>query len=196
MLIGCGTVISPPITDLLCRLYCFFNLNRFLISSIMASFPSSTNVFNPRFSAKSDIELIFDNTHSRYVVLDCGGGTVDVTVHEMDAHTGCLKELMKASGGPYGSVAVDLAFENLLKQIFTAEFIEQYKLKRPAGWVDLLTAFESRKRSASPNKEMNINVSIPFSFFDYYRRVRNQSVESAIKKFDSKDVRWSHEGRN
>ena len=131
---------------------------------------------------------------SRYVVLDCGGGTVDVTVHEMDADTGCLKELMKASGGPYGSVAVDLAFENLLKQIFTAEFIEQYKLKRPAGWVDLLTAFESRKRSASPNKEMNINVSIPFSFFDYYKRVKSHTVESAIKKFDSKDIKWSHEG--
>ena len=131
---------------------------------------------------------------SRYVVLDCGGGTVDVTVHEMDAQTGCLKELMKAAGGPFGSVAVDMAFESLLKQIFGADFIDQYKLKRPTGWVDFLTAFESRKRSAAPNKETSINVSIPFSFFDYFKRVKNQSVETAIRRSDHKDVRWSHEG--
>ena len=37
------------------------------------------------------------------MLVDCGGGTVDITVHEMEEH-GHLKELYKASGGPYGSV--------------------------------------------------------------------------------------------
>ena len=38
------------------------------------------------------------------MVVDCGGGTVDITVHEMDANLGKLKELYKATGGPFGSV--------------------------------------------------------------------------------------------
>ena len=41
----------------------------------------------------------------RYVVVDCGGGTVDITVHQamdLDAHH--LKELHRATGGPYGSI--------------------------------------------------------------------------------------------
>ena len=38
------------------------------------------------------------------MVVDCGGGTVDITVHEMSNHGGRLKELFKATGGPYGSV--------------------------------------------------------------------------------------------
>ena len=38
------------------------------------------------------------------MVVDCGGGTVDITVHEMSSHGGRLKELFKATGGPYGSV--------------------------------------------------------------------------------------------
>ena len=38
------------------------------------------------------------------MVVDCGGGTVDITVHEMGRHTGKLKVLFKATGGPYGSV--------------------------------------------------------------------------------------------
>ena len=39
----------------------------------------------------------------RYMVVDCGGGTVDITVHEMDSKTGKLNELHKATGGPHGS---------------------------------------------------------------------------------------------
>jgi len=40
---------------------------------------------------------------TRYVVVDCGGGTVDVTVHELDVLNGRLQELHKATGGPHGS---------------------------------------------------------------------------------------------
>ena len=62
------------------------------------------------------------------MVVDCGGGTVDITVHAMDSEQGCLKELYKASGGPYGSVSVDVAFAKLLESIFGADFIVQYKV--------------------------------------------------------------------
>jgi len=37
------------------------------------------------------------------MVVDCGGGTVDVTVYEMVSESGKLKELYMATGGPYGS---------------------------------------------------------------------------------------------
>jgi molecular chaperone DnaK (HSP70) len=40
---------------------------------------------------------------TRYIVVDCGGGTVDITVHELDS-SGKLAELHKATGGPYGSI--------------------------------------------------------------------------------------------
>jgi len=43
---------------------------------------------------------------TRYMVVDCGGGTVDITVYEMESKYGCLKELHKATGGPYGSVGL------------------------------------------------------------------------------------------
>jgi hypothetical protein len=37
------------------------------------------------------------------MVVDCGGGTVDLTVHELDNDTGVLKELHKGTGGPCGA---------------------------------------------------------------------------------------------
>lgn len=38
------------------------------------------------------------------MVVDCGGGTVDITVHELAGAGGKLRELYRASGGPHGSV--------------------------------------------------------------------------------------------
>ena len=37
------------------------------------------------------------------MVVDCGGGTVDITVHELDTSSGRLEEVHKAAGGPHGS---------------------------------------------------------------------------------------------
>ena len=52
----------------------------------------SASAISADFSAKDP---------TRYIVVDCGGGTVDVTVHEMEAGAR-LKELHKASGGAWG----------------------------------------------------------------------------------------------
>jgi len=44
---------------------------------------------------------------TRYMVVDCGGGTVDITVHEMENESaGNLRELYKAAGGPHGSTGM------------------------------------------------------------------------------------------
>ena len=45
-------------------------------------------------------------TGTRYMVVDCGGGTVDITVYEMTSDTGKLKELYMATGGPHGSTGM------------------------------------------------------------------------------------------
>ena len=39
----------------------------------------------------------------RYMVVDCGGGTVDITVHQVDKGEKLI-ELYRATGGPYGSI--------------------------------------------------------------------------------------------
>ena len=64
------------------------------------------------------------------MVVDCGGGTVDITVHEVEEEMGTLKELHKAAGGMYGSVSVDREFEKLLVGIFTKDFIEEFKVDK------------------------------------------------------------------
>lgn len=130
----------------------------------------------------------------RYVVVDCGGGTVDLTVHQIRLPEGHLKELYKASGGPYGSLGVDYEFEKLLCKIFGDDFIDQFKVKRPAAWVDLMIAFESRKRAAAPDRTNPLNITLPFSFIDYYKKFRGHSVEHALRKSNVDFVKWSSQG--
>lgn len=128
------------------------------------------------------------------MVADCGGGTVDLTVHQLEQPHGTLKELYKASGGPYGAVGVDLAFEQLLCRIFGEDFIAKFKRQRPAAWVDLTIAFEARKRTAGPHRAGALNISLPFSFIDFYRKQRGHNVETALRRSSVNFVKWSSQG--
>lgn len=130
---------------------------------------------------------------AQYIVVDCGGGTVDLTVHEME-DGGTLKELYKASGGAWGAIGIDKEFENLLVKIFGIDFIVSFRNTKPAGWVDLMIAFEAKKRTASPAKSNALNISLPFSFIEHYQKLKGVSVEQAIKKFGNKDIKWSSQG--
>lgn len=130
---------------------------------------------------------------TRYMVVDCGGGTVDLTVHEME-DSGTLKELYKASGGAWGAIGVDREFENLLVRIFGIDFVVSFKNTKPAAWVDLMIAFEAKKRTASPSKANPLNISLPFSFIEHYNKLKGQTVEHAIKKFGNRDIKWSAQG--
>lgn len=71
---------------------------------------------------------------------------------------------------------VDYEFERMLEGIFDAEFMAQFKFKRPAAYVELLLSFEARKRSASPHRDSSLNIFPPFAFIDYYRKFKGKEV--------------------
>lgn len=64
------------------------------------------------------------------MVLDCGGGTVDITVHKLtcEPHERFLcEELLPSSGGcEWGSKYVDKHFEDFLSNFFGEEMFETY----------------------------------------------------------------------
>lgn len=131
---------------------------------------------------------------SRYMIVDCGGGTVDITVHEIADDKGTLKELHKATGGAYGSIGVDLEFEKLMAAVFGVDFMEQFREWRPAGFVELMMAFEYRKRTANPFHPTPSNISLPFSFITYHKKRKKYGVDVAIKRFGRDEIRWSSQG--
>lgn len=173
-------------------IYCRKLKQREIVHEEDANSVSSDHSANRKSSVFSPISSDF-KAGTRYMVVDCGGGTVDLTVHEMEGG-GTLKELYKASGGAWGAIGVDREFEQLLVKIFGIDFVVSFKNTKPAGWVDLMIAFEAKKRTAAPNKATPLNISLPFSFIEHYQKLKGHSVEQAIKKFGNKDIKWSSQG--
>lgn len=50
------------------------------------------------FALVSPLNVMCIVVGDKYMVADCGGGTVDLTVHQIEQPQGTLKELYKASG--------------------------------------------------------------------------------------------------
>ncbi|GLH08106.1 Heat shock 70 kDa protein 12A, partial [Gryllus bimaculatus] len=151
-----------------------------------------------RAGARSGVHLLPEAAPQpagmRYMVVDCGGGTVDITVHELSERSGTLRELHKATGGPWGSMGVDAEFERLLGDVFGEELVAQFKAKRPASYTELMVSWEARKRSASPHRDSPLSVFPPFSFIDFFRKTKGKEIEQAVRKYGRKEVTWSSQG--
>ncbi|CAC5393204.1 unnamed protein product [Mytilus coruscus] len=99
---------------------------------------------------------------SKYLVIDIGGGTVDITAH----HKVCeddLQELCSASGGACGGTTVDKEFLTLFENIVQERVIETLAKENTASYLDLLREFETVKRTISGTKRQKINFTIPFT---------------------------------
>lgn len=64
------------------------------------------------------------------------GGTVDITVHEVQPNLS-LKELYKASGGAWGGTQVDEAYKQLLIKIVGASIMMEFSRTHTADYVDM-----------------------------------------------------------
>ena len=129
----------------------------------------------------------------RYLVADCGGGTVDLTVHELEIN-GKLKELYKASGGAWGSIGVDCQFEMLLIDIFGEKFLFDFVQTYPISWLELISSFETKKRAFNPQKQIPTNISLPFAFVNHLKKSTGKSIESVVRKFEADGIRWTSQG--
>ncbi|KAL3871600.1 hypothetical protein ACJMK2_039591 [Sinanodonta woodiana] len=87
------------------------------------------------------------------------GGTADMTVHEK-LEDGRLKELSKASGGPWGGTAVDSAFLQTFISIVGGPVMNQFRTDNTYDYLTLCNDFEAVKRNVS-QKRMDIRIKLP-----------------------------------
>ncbi|KAK7140712.1 hypothetical protein R3I94_013100 [Phoxinus phoxinus] len=73
---------------------------------------------------------------TQYMVVDCGGGTIDITVHEV-VEEGILKELHAASGNDMGGQKVDGNIISFLKDIFSEEIFDRFEQEHPSELLKL-----------------------------------------------------------
>lgn len=74
-----------------------------------------------------------------FMVVDAGGGTVDITVHR-NRSGGGLIELYSPSGGAWGSSFINEKFETLLDELLGKRNVA--KVKNSTEWFTMMDIFE------------------------------------------------------
>ncbi|MFD9474871.1 hypothetical protein [Streptomyces goshikiensis] len=98
----------------------------------------------------------------RFVVLDCGGGTVDLTSYENDAE-GRMVETGIPSGGPYGSEEINRAFREriLVDRFGKSEVVDSLEERCPEAFLDLCEQWERSKLDFTADRTSPFFLNIP-----------------------------------
>ncbi|KAJ8302130.1 hypothetical protein KUTeg_021117 [Tegillarca granosa] len=129
---------------------------------------------------------------SKYIVLDAGGGTIDITVHEVQPDN-TLKELHKANGGDWGGTKVDEAFRMLLAAIVGNDVMDAFCQNHKTDMLDLYRDFEVKKRTITPKLNSKITFKVPISLNETHKGLNSgkEIKDSLASKSKYKDkVGW------
>ncbi|XP_033742404.1 heat shock 70 kDa protein 12B-like [Pecten maximus] len=117
---------------------------------------------------------------AKYMVLDMGGGTVDITVHKVEEGLQ-LKEVHMANGGDWGGTMVDTEFENLLANILGQDVFDKFKRQHVSDLLELQRSFETKKRCIHSASDSKITFTLPCSLLDIFEESnKGKSVEDHV----------------
>eukprot|EP00826_Nyctotherus_ovalis_P021278 TRINITY_DN1683_c0_g1_i2.p1 TRINITY_DN1683_c0_g1~~TRINITY_DN1683_c0_g1_i2.p1 ORF type:complete len:255 (+),score=75.23 TRINITY_DN1683_c0_g1_i2:230-994(+) len=119
------------------------------------------------------------------MVLDCGGGTVDITVHRLLCQEGerfLCEELLPSSGGcEWGAKFVDQYFEKFLEEFFGPELYGIYTSEASVR-LEILKHFEMMKRKFCPTVEERTRLQLSY----LGEELTLQKLSSLIAAFNEK----------
>ena len=119
-------------------------------------------------------------------VVAIAGGTVDVSVHEKNLD-GTLKELHRASGGPWGGTCVDNNFIVWLTTLCGVKAMEKLKREAMDDYLDLLREFENKKRTISLETSRFITFKMSAALKDFIEENDEGNLTSKIDEMNLKD---------
>ncbi|XP_052780057.1 heat shock 70 kDa protein 12A-like [Mya arenaria] len=116
---------------------------------------------------------------SKVLIVDEGGGTVDIAVQEV-AENGSMKNIYKASGGDWGGTKVDDAYVKFLEDMLGKESFEEFKRSNMDDYIFMIREFELKKRSVDPVKsDKPIIFRVPFGL--HAKNFRGKKIHEVIR---------------
>jgi len=114
---------------------------------------------------------------------------VDVSVHEKNLD-GTLKELHRASGGPWGGTCVDDAYIAWLTKLFGEKAMEKLKREAMGEYIDLLREFENKKRTITTKMDGQVTLRVSVALKEYQEECEEETITAKIARLDlNKDVK-------
>ncbi|KAL3878597.1 hypothetical protein ACJMK2_030933 [Sinanodonta woodiana] len=153
--------------------------------------PESASIFcqkipSSKFVDQATSGSTFIEPGKRYVVLDLGGGTADITVHKI-GFLGDIHELRSASGGAWGGTRVDEEFRQFIVSFVGQDVWTEFMHKQMYDYLDMFREFETRKKTISTETSKRVIVRMPISLTDILKKKSNTTMQKALEKAGYKD---------
>ena len=131
-----------------------------------------------------------------YLIVDCGGGTVDIAAQKVTKHHGniVVENLVSPHGGNCGGFAVNNQFEKLIHTILniSAEKFKQLKINCAVQWTFLINRrFEESKVTIDPkNISTPMFLILPSKICTEIKNVAGKSFEELINDYGDENIEW------
>ncbi|XP_076071681.1 heat shock 70 kDa protein 12A-like [Mytilus galloprovincialis] len=103
-------------------------------------------------------ELKAFDENSRFMVVDLGGGTIDITVSEV-LSTGQLREIYNATGGPWGGNYINDQIIQTLIEVVGWSVMGMLKSDDFDDYLQLMKNVEEKKRGITYDSELSLTIT-------------------------------------
>ena len=127
---------------------------------------------------------------SCFMIIDAGGGTIDITVHEVMSDKGqnSLEEVVTGLGGPCGSTYIDKEFREYIDSKLGTEAMQAILDKEPVAYRDMMSNWEDRKcRFSGEKKDYTTFISLPTRIDRLLRKYFPEALQNLAKEQDGID---------
>ncbi|WAR26406.1 HS12A-like protein, partial [Mya arenaria] len=116
---------------------------------------------------------------TQYMVIDLGGGTADISIHEKN-QDGTLKEIHQPTGGPWGGIYVDANYLKFLENIFGKQAITALKTEDMADYFDIIREFEIKKKTLNKQIKGKFTFKISSTTKKLSKKLTGQNLEQRL----------------
>ncbi|XP_069129998.1 heat shock 70 kDa protein 12A-like [Argopecten irradians] len=129
---------------------------------------------------------------TRYLVLDAGGGTVDISIQEVQENDK-LKSISCACGGDWGGTKVDEAFFGFLAEIIGKPALQDFISCHNLEFLELSQDLEMKKRGVEyKESDSSVFFTIPYSMNECCKKFNDgRTIANVIESSDEFNTRVS-----
>ena len=118
---------------------------------------------------------------TRFMVVDAGGGTVDITVHEVGSNGAWLEEVIAGGGGLFGAKNVDQSFRQYLVHLLGESVFRQFLEEEPYDSVVLMDDWEQTKCNYNLGNDFT-SMRMPMGMYQLLKNKHPETLKKLAQK--------------
>jgi len=132
----------------------------------------------------------------QHLVVDCGGGTVDIAAHNWvrapQENKIYVDELHKVHGGPCGSFAINTEFEKVLIELFKVD-INMLKHECGGQWSKVIYKDFEKSKCSFGLEENDASVLIPNKLQTFIKNRSGKTISQLTREYKRYALQWDED---